>query len=53
MVLLRENKFAGEGNVVFGRDFEREGEGWGFLSIVTGDPAFVGEDITLTVKQFT
>jgi len=53
MVLSRENKFAGKGDVEFRRNFESKREGGGFSSVVAGDPAFVGEDITLTVEKFT
>ena len=52
MVLSRENKFTGEGDVEFRRNFEGKGEGGGFLSVAAGDPAFVGEDVALSVEKF-
>jgi len=50
---LGEGEFGSEGDIVFGCDFESQGEGGGFTSVVAGGPAFVGEDITLTVEKFT
>ena len=47
---MGEGEFGSEGNIVFGCDFESQGEGGGFLSVVTGDPTFVGKNVSLTVE---
>ncbi len=51
--LLWKNKLAVDSDVEFRNNFKPKREGGRFLSIVAGDPAFVGENITLTVEKFS